>query len=107
DVCSSDLAKLRGVASSGMLCSARELGVDADASGLMELPGDAPVGTPMADYLGLPDNVIELGLTPNRADCLGMRGLAWDVAAVFGGEVRGLESEPVPAQTDEIGRAHV
>src|SRR5690554_690354 len=93
-------AKLRGVESTGMLCSAKELGVDADASGLMELPDDAPVGTPLAQYLGLPDNVIELGLTPNRADCLGMRGLAWDVAAAFGGEVRGFESEPVPAQTD-------
>ena len=93
-------AKLRGVESTGMLCSAKELGVDADASGLMELPDDAPVGTPMAGYLGLPDNVIELGLTPNRADCLGLRGLAWDVAAAFGGEVSGFDPEPVPAQTD-------
>ena len=93
-------AKLRGVESTGMLCSAKELGVDADASGLMELPDDAPVGAPMAGYLGLPDNVIELGLTPNRADCLSVRGVAWDVAAAFGARVNPFDSEPVPAQTD-------
>ena len=93
-------AKLRGVASNGMLCSAKELGVDADASGLMELPDDAPVGTALADYLGLPDNVIELGLTPNRADCLGLRGLAYDVAAAFGAGVSGFEPEPVPAASE-------
>ena len=93
-------AKLRGVASNGMLCSAKELGVDADASGLMELPDDAPVGTALAGYLGLPDNVIELGLTPNRADCLGLRGLAYDVAAAFGAGVSGFEPEPVPAASE-------
>ncbi|HLT43950.1 MAG TPA: phenylalanine--tRNA ligase subunit beta, partial [Luteimonas sp.] len=73
-------AKLRGVESNGMLCSAKELGVDADASGLMELPDDAPVGTPLAEYLGLPDASIELKLTPNRADCFSVRGIAFDVA---------------------------
>src|SRR3546814_451703 len=62
-------AKLRGVESNGMLCSAKELGIDADASGLLELPDDAPPGTPLAEYLGLPDASIELKLTPNRADC--------------------------------------
>lgn len=76
-------AKLRGVESSGMLCSAKELGLDADASGLLELPGDAPVGEPLAGYLGLPDNVIDLGLTPNRADCLALEGIARDVATAF------------------------
>ena len=59
-------AKLRGVESFGMLCSAKELGIDADASGLLELPADAPVGKPLAEYLGLPDASIELKLTPNR-----------------------------------------
>lgn len=93
-------AKLRGVESNGMLCSAKEVGVDADASGLMELPADAPVGTPLADYLGLPDNVIELGLTPNRADCLGLRGLAFDVAAAFGASVTGFDPEPVAAASE-------
>ncbi|MBS0433124.1 MAG: phenylalanine--tRNA ligase subunit beta [Proteobacteria bacterium] len=77
-------AQLRGVESHGMLCSAKELGLDADASGLLELPDDAPVGAPLADYLCLPDHVLDLGLTPNRADCLSMNGLAADVAAAFG-----------------------
>lgn len=76
-------AKLRGVESAGMLCSARELGIDADAGGLFELPVDAPVGMPLAQYLGLPDTSIDLGLTPNRADCLSLEGLAIDVAAAF------------------------
>ena len=94
-------AKLRGVESSGMLCSAKELGVDADASGLLELPTDAPIGTPLAQYLGLPDTVIELGLTPNRADCFSVRGIAQDVAAAFGATVAPLDSAPVPAVNDK------
>ncbi len=77
-------ARLRGVESFGMLCSARELALDSDADGLMELPGDAETGQPLQTCLGLPDAVIELGLTPNRPDCLGMAGLARDVAAQFG-----------------------
>ncbi|MFZ0871120.1 MAG: phenylalanine--tRNA ligase subunit beta, partial [Rhodanobacter sp.] len=81
-------AKLRGVESFGMLCSAKELGVDADATGLLELPLDAPVGQSLADYLGLPDASIELKLTPNRPDCLGLVGLAHDVAALFGSAVK-------------------
>src|SRR6476620_9379220 len=90
-------AKLRGVESNGMLCSARELGLDADASGLLELPGDAPVGAPLADYLGLPDASIELKLTPNRADCFSLRGIAFDVAAACGSDVAPLDGVPVPA----------
>ena len=90
-------ARLRGVESNGMLCSAKELGIDADASGLLELPGDAPVGTPLADYLGLPDASIELKLTPNRADCFGVRGIAFDVAAATGSQVEPLDAAPVPA----------
>jgi phenylalanyl-tRNA synthetase beta chain len=77
-------ALLRGVDSIGMLCSAKELGLDTDASGLMELADAAPVGTSIAAYLALPDASIELKLTPNRPDCLGLRGLAGDVAALFG-----------------------
>jgi phenylalanyl-tRNA synthetase beta chain len=76
-------AALRGVESQGMLCSAKELGIDADASGLMELPNDAPVGESLAKYLGLPDASIELKLTPNRPDCLSVHGLARDVGALF------------------------
>jgi len=89
-------ARLRGVESSGMLCSAKELGIDADASGLMELPADAPVGQPLATFLGLPDASIELKLTPNRPDCLGLVGLAHDVAALFGSRVLVPVQEPAP-----------
>ena len=81
-------AELRGVASHGMLCSAKELGIDADASGLLELPADAPAGQPLGEYLGLPDASFELKLTPNRPDCLGLVGLAHDVAALFGSTVK-------------------
>jgi phenylalanyl-tRNA synthetase beta chain len=93
-------AKLRGVESNGMLCSAKELGIDADASGLLELPADAPVGVPLADYLGLPDASIELKLTPNRADCFGVRGIAFDVAAATGAAVEPLDTVAVPALHD-------
>lgn len=93
-------AKLRGVESNGMLCSAKELGIDADASGLLELPDDAPVGTPIGDYLGLPDASIEIKLTPNRADCFSVRGIAYDVAAAVGSQVKPLDADPVPARDD-------
>jgi phenylalanyl-tRNA synthetase beta chain len=76
-------ATLRGIDSAGMLCSAKELGIDADASGLLELPADAPVGTALANYLGLPDARFELKLTPNRADCFSVRGIAFDLAAAL------------------------
>ena len=95
-------AKLRGVESNGMLCSAKELGLDTDASGLLELPADAPVGVPLADYLGLPDASIELKLTPNRADCFGVRGIAFDVAAATGAEVEPLDALPMPALHDAV-----
>ncbi|OOG54962.1 phenylalanine--tRNA ligase subunit beta [Rhodanobacter sp. B05] len=94
-------AKLRGVESSGMLCSAKELGIDADASGLLELPLDAPVGRLLANYLGLPDASFELKLTPNRPDCLGLVGLAHDVAALFGSAVK----VPVQASAPVTGAA--
>jgi phenylalanyl-tRNA synthetase beta chain len=93
-------AKLRGVDSNGMLCSAKELGLDTDASGLLELPADAPIGTPLADYLGLPDASIELKLTPNRADCFSVRGIAFDVAAACGSEVAKCDVTPMPALND-------
>ena len=95
-------AKLRGVESSGMLCSAKELGIDADASGLLELPDDATVGMPIAQALALPDASIEIKLTPNRADCFGVRGIAFDVAAALGSDVRPLDHAPVPAGSDRV-----
>ncbi len=72
--------KLRGVESRGMLCSAAELTLSDDHDGLLSLAQDAPVGQAIEDYLGLDDRLIEIGLTPNRADCLGVLGLARDVA---------------------------
>jgi phenylalanyl-tRNA synthetase beta chain len=86
-------ATLRGVDSNGMLCSAKELGLDSDASGLFELPDEAPVGQALAEYLGLPDASIEIKLTPNRADCFGVRGIAYDVAAACASEVLPLVAE--------------
>ena len=76
-------AKLRGVESQGMLCAGAELTISEDNDGLMELPSDAPIGTDIREYLSLDDQVIELGLTPNRADCLSIRGVARDVAVAF------------------------
>ncbi|WP_374013572.1 phenylalanine--tRNA ligase subunit beta [Pseudoxanthomonas koreensis] len=90
-------ARLRGVESSGMLCSASELGLDADASGLLELPDDAPPGMQLADYLDLPDAAIEIKLTPNRADCFSVRGIAYDVAAACASEVVPLDVAALPA----------
>jgi len=90
-------AMLRGVQSQGMLCSARELALDSDASGLMELPADAPAGQSLLDYLGLPDTSYEIKLTPNRADCFGIRGIAYDVAAATDAAVLPFVVEPLPA----------
>ncbi len=75
-------SKLRGVESFGMLCSEKELGLAADANGLMELSVDAPVGSDIRDYLSLNDNIIEVDLTPNRADCLSVEGIAREVAVL-------------------------
>lgn len=86
-------AKLRGLESQGMMCSATELEVGGDASGLLILPPDAPVGAPFAQYFGLADTVLELEVTPNRPDCLSMVGVAREVAAVTGTTFRTPASE--------------
>lgn len=78
------VAKVRGIESSGMLCSAKELGIDEDASGLLVLPADAPVGQSIREYLDLDDSQFELKLTPNRADCLSLLGIAREVGAITG-----------------------
>lgn len=92
-------AKLRGVESQGMLCAASELGINEDAEGLMELPVDAPVGADLRVYLGLDDHTIEIGLTPNRADCLGLAGIARDLAVITGARLGGPDCAPVPASS--------
>jgi phenylalanyl-tRNA synthetase beta chain len=77
-------AKLRGVPSNGMLCSARELGLSDDHAGLLALAADAPIGTDIRRHLDLDDAVLTLKMTPNRGDCLSMFGVARDLAAVLG-----------------------
>lgn len=94
-------AKLRGVESVGMLCAEQELGLSDASEGLMELPGDAPVGESLRDYLGLDDNRIEIGLTPNRADCLGMSGIAREVGLLNELEVCGPTIDAVPATIED------
>lgn len=75
-------AKLRGEPSEGMLCSFSELGISEDHDGIIELPADAPIGTDIREYLQLNDHTIEISVTPNRADCLGIIGVARDVAVL-------------------------
>ena len=76
-------SKLRGVASCGMCCSKRELGMSADHEGIWVLPEDAPVGMPIADYAKLSDTVLDLEITPNRPDCLSVVGFAREVGAMY------------------------
>ncbi len=94
-------AKLRGVSSYGMLCSARELGLSDEHQGLMELPGDAPVGCDLRDYLALDDVSIDVDLTPNRGDCLGMEGVAREVGTLTGTDLTPPVFEPVAAACDD------
>ena len=89
--------KLRGVESFGMLCSETELGLAEKSAGLLALPGDAPVGTNIREYLGLDDHIIEIDLTPNRGDCLGMTGLARECAAANGLLFKAPAIKPVKA----------
>ena len=94
--------KLRGVESYGMLCSEAELGLAEKADGLLELAVDAPVGKDIRDYLDLDDQVIEIDLTPNRGDCLGMTGLARECAAANRLTFNGLDTQPVKPQLDDV-----
>ncbi|MBW7903121.1 MAG: phenylalanine--tRNA ligase subunit beta [Rhodocyclaceae bacterium] len=100
------VAKVRGVESSGMLCSAKELGIAEDASGLLVLPADAPVGRSIREYLDLDDRLLTLKLTPNRADCLSLTGIAREVAALTGTPAKYVEIPEVPV-TGSAARAIV
>ncbi len=95
-------AALRGVESNGMLCSSKELGLAEDADGLMELPANSPIGIDLREYLQLDDTLLELDLTPNRADCLSVRGIARDVSAVCAAEIITHDIAAIPAQTDRL-----
>ena len=81
-------AKLRGETSQGMLCSEKELGLSEDAAGLMELPTETPLGTPLSEALGLDDVVFELEITPNRPDCLSLIGVAREIRAETGNPLK-------------------
>ena len=98
------VASVRGIESSGMLCSARELGVAEDASGLLVLPADAPVGQSIRHYLDLDDRLFTLKLTPNRADCLSLSGVAREVSAITGAAAA-LPEVPAVAATIADRRA--
>ncbi len=94
-------AKMRGVESRGMLCSARELGLSEDHSGLMILPPDAPVGQGIRDYLQLDDRRFTIKLTPNRGDCLSVTGVAREVAAITGAGLCLPDFTPVEPTIDD------
>ncbi len=91
------IAKVRGIESSGMLCSAKELGIAEEASGLLILPVDAQVGQSIRQYLDLDDNLFTLKLTPNRADCLSLTGVAREVGAIADAQVKFVDVPEVAA----------
>lgn len=92
------VGKIRGVESFGMMCSESELELSDEHNGIIELPEDAPIGQSFASFAGLDDPIIEVGLTPNRADCAGIRGIARDLAAAGLGTLKELASEGVEGQ---------
>ncbi len=104
-------ASLRGVESSGMLCSTSELGLAEKSEGLLELDRDAKPGTPIEQYLQLDDRVLVLELTPNRGDCLGVAGVAREVGALYGLPVREptnpTTSPATPATIDDVVAIHI
>ena len=90
-------AKIRGVVSNGMLCSAIELALGDESDGIMSLPQDAEVGSPLVDFLALPDAIIDLDLTPNRGDCFSVLGIARDVSALTGTQLKDTSVAAVAA----------
>jgi phenylalanyl-tRNA synthetase beta chain len=103
------VAAIRGVESHGMLCSIRELQLGDEHEGIIELADDAPVGTAFADYAGLNDPVFDVAITPDRADCMGVRGIARDLAAAGAGtlkplhvpEIAGSFASPIAIRIDD------
>jgi phenylalanyl-tRNA synthetase beta chain len=89
---------IRGIASNGMLCSAYEMGLSDEHDGIIELPDDAPVGAPFAQVMGLDDPMLDVKITANRADCLGVRGIARDLAAAGLGRLKPLNVEKLPGR---------
>ncbi|WP_138379102.1 phenylalanine--tRNA ligase subunit beta [Luteithermobacter gelatinilyticus] len=99
--------KIRGVESNGMMCSERELGLGDDHDGIIDLPADAPVGQSFAAYAGLDDPVIEIAITPNRQDALGVYGIARDLAAAGLGTLKIPQPAPVPASGESPIKVHL
>lgn len=93
-------SEIRGVASRGMLCSEREMGLSDEHDGIIDLPADTPVGASFAAIAGLDDPVIEIGVTPDRGDCFGVRGIARDLAAAGLGTLKPLDTTPVAGSYD-------
>ncbi len=100
-------SKIRGVESNGMLCSAIELGLGDEADGIIALPEDAPTGAELSEYLGLPDNIFDVDLTPNRGDCFSVLGIARDVAALTATQVTTREFSQVPATIEDTHAVEV
>jgi phenylalanyl-tRNA synthetase beta chain len=99
-------AKLRGVESAGMLCSARELGLSEASDGILELPDDAPLGADLRRYLDLDDSILEVNVTPNRGDAMSVLGIAREVVALSGGSLKtpahpGTASATAPAASSD------
>jgi phenylalanyl-tRNA synthetase beta chain len=94
------VAAIRGVESRGMMCSSRELQLGEDHTGIIELPEDAPVGAAYTDYAGLNDPVFDVNVTPNRQDCMGVRGIARDLAAAGMGTLKPIAVPQIEGQFD-------
>ena len=98
---------LRGQLSQGMLCSSSELGLEDSSEGIMELPDDAPLGVDFREYLALNDHVLDIDLTPNRADCLSIAGLAREVAALNKLSMKAFPAPVIQPAIDELLTVHV
>ena len=100
-------SKIRGVVSNGMLCSAVELGLGEESDGIISLPADAPVGESLSSYLQLPDAVVDFDLTPNRGDCFSVLGIARDVAALTGAEMKPATVDTIAASIDDVHQVEI
>ncbi|MDD9857662.1 MAG: phenylalanine--tRNA ligase subunit beta [Gammaproteobacteria bacterium] len=102
-----DKRRIGEIESAGMICSAAELGLEEHSGGVMQLDRDAPVGAPVSDYLGLCDRVMEIELTPNRGDCLGILGVAREVSALTGARLAAPPGHAAKARTTSRARLPV
>lgn len=99
--------EIRGIMSNGMLLSEREMGISEEHDGIVELPADTPIGKPAVTVMGLDDPIIDVAITPNRGDCLGVRGIARDLAAAGLGSLKPLANGPVPGAFESPIKVHL